>query len=76
MDRSGRTDTCPPTEPWNSCRETSLSLAVVLTADEPHELDEAFAVHLSNPVHGAILKAIGQCTITEVVISGIRLTPW
>ena len=53
--------------------ETSKSISVKVTADQPAELDEFFLVVLSNAVTAPIQKAKGYCLITEVRIASIRL---
>jgi len=53
--------------------ETSHTITVAVTADNPPESDEEFTVVLSNPVNTGIGKGTGTCLITEASISEIRI---
>lgn len=53
--------------------ETSRTITVAVTADNPPEPDEQFSVVLSNPVNSSIHRGTGTCLITEASISEIRI---
>src|SRR5260221_5160453 len=53
--------------------ETTKSVTVLLTPDDPGEGDEIFFLALSNPVNGFITRGMASCIITEVRITGLSV---